>query len=349
MMSQEPLTAEAWLERAEAEEADDRPEAALEAVDQALSRDASLGQAWRLKASLLLDLDREDEALETLARATDALPQEAGLWFERGAALVGHHPDSAANCFARTRELDPTYPRVMPNLGIALLAAGRCHEAVGALEDAVRESPLEAHLWSRLGEASLGAQRCHRAVECFDRSLELAPEDYVALGNRALALCHLSRPEPALKTLEKAMELAPEEPRLWAIRGMLLEQAGQGEEALAAYDRSLELNPRDPDTWHHKAQYLQEHGRTEESVQCRRQAFVLSGRLKAWGMCLLDEKGQPVPGTEAGVETDLPPEAIAHRFLSSLLDKGHTVDDKGLVDGRFQAALWEIPLAGQQG
>ncbi len=342
LMSQEPMNANAWLQRACEEEEQDRTHAALTAVDEALSLSPILAEAWRLKASLLLDMDRTQEALQTLEQATSTLPQDPGCWFERGAALVEEDPATAADCFTRVQQLAPDFPRVTANLGIALLKAGRFEEAVRALEAAVTRSPEEAHLWSHLGEAALAVHRCRQALDSFDRALALTPDDYVILGNRALALCHLSRPEPALACLERALELAPQEARLWAIRGLLMEQAMHPDEALAAFDRSLDLDPRDPDTWSHKAQHLLGRGRTEEAVRCRRQALMLSGRLKVWGLCLLDEANSPVPGTELRCETDLPPEAIAHRYLADLAGQGHQVDQDGLVDGRFRAALWEM-------
>ncbi len=344
-MRQEDINAQTWLARARQEEEDERPEAALAAVDKALEGDPSLSEAWRLKASLHLDLEQEEQALQTLDLATQRLPQDAGCWFDRGAALVTSDPAAAAQCFAHARQLQPDMPRLAANLGIALLRAGQAEEAVGPLEAAVRESPDEAHLWCRLGEAALGAHRCQRAVECFDRCLALAGDDYVSLGNRALAMCHLSRPEPALKSLQRALELAPDQPRLWAIKGLALEQSLQHDEALEAFDRSLQLDPRDPDTWTHKAQHLFNRGQNEEASRCRRQALLLSGRLRAWGLCLLDEQGNQVPGSELRCESDLPPEAIAHRYLTTMAEQGHAVDEQGRVDGRFQAALWEIPAA----
>lgn len=342
-MTQEKIDAITWLEQARSKEEEEQAQEALIAVERALALDPELAEAWRLKASLLLDLDRTREALEALEEATSTLPGDPGCWFERGAALVECDPAAAAECFARTEELAPHHPRVQANLGMALLRADRAEEAVRFLEGATTSSPEEAHLWSHLGEACLATNRFRQALESFDRALALTPDDYVLLGNRALALCHLSRPEPALAGLERALELAPQEARLWAIRGLALEQAMRPDEALASFDRSLELNPRDPDSWTHKAQHLLQRGQAEEAVRCRRQALLLTGRLKAWGLCLLDESNRPVPGTELRCETDLPPEAIAHRYLADLTAKGHRVDQDGLVDGRYQAALWELP------
>lgn len=340
--SSEVQTAVAWLERARAEEDRDEPEAALEAVERALALDPEEGEAWRMKASLLLDLERPEEAERTLAEATERLPEDAGCWFDRGAALVvrGEH-HAAAECFERA--LERGHPRAAANLGRARLEAQEFGPALEALDRAVKEFPSEAALWARRGEAALGALQPQEALESFDKALDLAPDDYVSLGNRGLALARLSRPEPALESLERALALAPADARLWGNKGLVLEQLMREEEAVAAFDRALELDPNDPESWEHKAQHLMARGEPEQAAECRRRALRLQGRLKAWGLCLVDENSQAVPGSELGVESDMPPDGIAVQFLQMLARQGRQVGQDGVVDGKYRVAMWELP------
>ena len=246
-------TAAEWLEKALAEEDSDNTQTALQAVNKALKLDPSLGEAWRLKASLLLDMDRHKESFETLNDAVQRLPNDAGCWFDLGAFLATHdNLGQAAQCYIRCHNLNPQFPRVNTNLGLAFMKLGDYPNANQALTDAIPEALNDrdkAFILGRLGEINLALNQFDKAYEYMDQSLTLDDSDFVTLSN--MAMLHLQRqePEPALQAIESAVAKAPKDAMLHLMHATILDANSKIEEGDKAMQQALDLAPQSPEVW----------------------------------------------------------------------------------------------------
>lgn len=384
-MSEQNFTkAEEWLDFAEEQEDNDNTQEAFEAVEKALALNPRLGAAWCLKASLLQDVDKPEDAFQTLNQAVQKLPHDAQCWYELAAFLSSHRSlGQAAHCFSRAYEIDPNYPRVKANFGIALLNVGQFEQASQLLKlslDEAEDDIDKAHLLNRLGEAQMSSGSLDEAFKSFDQALSINDQDYSTMANMASLLCRQNQGQEALECLKPAFELAPKEGRLLVIKGIALDLLGKAEEAdkayakaavlspddpevwfqtaqhlarnnkgelaIEAYDKAISLNPETPEFWFQKSLVLRNMDKLQEAVLCHRQALGLSGRLIVWGIFLVDENNEPVPGTHLAVETDIavPQDDVAKQYLQSLVDKGHQADEKThLIDGKYRIGMTKLP------
>ncbi len=266
------FSAAEWLEQAQEAEDSDNTKTALEAVENALKLDPSLAEAWRLKASLLQDMDRPQDAFKTLNEACQRMPHNASLWFDTGAFLVAHQEIvQALHCFIRVHELDANYPRIKSNLGQTFLSIGDFENAAKLLEEAIEESNGDidkARLYKRLGEANLGLKDLDKAFDCFDKSLMLYDKDAVVLAN--MAMVHMQREEfePALQTIDSAISLAPKDPNLKVMLAAILDSRKETAKADAAIEEAIKLAPNDPELWIKIANRYIHKGDTFKAIEC---------------------------------------------------------------------------------
>jgi tetratricopeptide (TPR) repeat protein len=86
------------------------PEKAIALLDKALTLEPANDMLWVLRGSLLYDLRRYDEAVDSHDRAIAIKPDYAVAWYNRGIALfrLARYPDALAS-FDRALELNPEY------------------------------------------------------------------------------------------------------------------------------------------------------------------------------------------------------------------------------------------------
>jgi tetratricopeptide (TPR) repeat protein len=112
---------------------DDRQQA-LEGLDAALAADASLGQAHLLRARVLMDMHRIDDALSDLGQAVERLSEDYDLRLGYARLLVGSgRLDEAQNQFELLVEQKPQDPEILYALGLLSIEAEQLDQAEGYL------------------------------------------------------------------------------------------------------------------------------------------------------------------------------------------------------------------------
>ena len=257
-MSDQPkdFTAAEWLEQAEEAEDSDNTKTALEAVEKALKLDPSLGEAWRLKASLLQDMDQPQEAFRVLSEACQRLPHDAGCWFDLGAFLATHNNlPQALDCYMRCYNIDSDFPRIKTTLGMAFKDMHDFENAVRLLTDALEENHTDidkSRVLNRLAEAHIVLEHFDQAYECLDKALVLDESNFIALANMAMVHLQRQEKEAARSAIQSAIDKAPKNANLYIMKAAIYDDSADKEdrgEADKAIEKALQLAPEDPEIW----------------------------------------------------------------------------------------------------
>jgi protein O-GlcNAc transferase len=196
-------------------------EASFKLIERSLRLNPHQPHAHVNRAKALLSLNRPEQALESLEQALmcgPSLPADLHqpAMVHRGSALLQlQRPERALESFETARRLQPGSADSHSGRGRALLQLNRAREALESFEQAIRLNPGDAmaHLGRGIALQALGYSL--DALAAFDRALELpalTADRAAAHRNRAAALFNLQRPREAAESLERVVALAPEEP-----------------------------------------------------------------------------------------------------------------------------------------
>ena len=132
------------------------------------------------RGSILLDLQRYEEAITLLSRAIDLPEQEAfspaPVYHNRALAFteLGEY-DRALSDYDRAYELDPNDPRTLNNRGVVLTSMDNLDEAVRSFELARELDPAYLDPYFHLGNIAYDRGDFGLAVERFREALEIDP------------------------------------------------------------------------------------------------------------------------------------------------------------------------------
>jgi tetratricopeptide (TPR) repeat protein len=141
---------------------------------------------------------------------------------ESARLLSQHRPGEAAAILQPLYEAAPDHPDVAINLSGAYILQRKWRKAVSILNQAVRNHPNNAMLWTNLGAAELG-------------QLELAGP---------------KQQERAIVAYQNALHADPEAPNVHYHLGLIYKDRGEYTRSAALFQRALEVNPQDRDARH---------------------------------------------------------------------------------------------------
>ena len=150
----DPAFLEAGMNLANALQAAGEAQQALSAVEAVLRQSAALPPALLLRARLLAQLRRDEDAVESFVRYRALVPSDRAATLGKAACLVqlGRLDEAEALLRAVLQEA-PNAASVHDRLGNVLLSQGRVPEAIDAFETALRISPRSAVSFFNLGRA----------------------------------------------------------------------------------------------------------------------------------------------------------------------------------------------------
>ncbi len=180
-----------------------------------IAEDPSNAEAWYEKGVALNALERWEEALECLDKATH-LPST--YWtFSRAINakknmlyFSGRRAEAEAEEFMELFALvesDPSnaYDRAL--LGELLCEKRRYGEAIEWHNEAIKLDPSNAGFWTGKGKTLYKMGKFKKAIQCFDKAIELGPSFPQPYENRGKVLKALGRNDEAEICFSKAKEL----------------------------------------------------------------------------------------------------------------------------------------------
>ncbi|MBK8335253.1 MAG: response regulator [Sterolibacteriaceae bacterium] len=195
-----------------------KPEQAIGECDQiARGHTRHALDAMRLKAQLLIALERREEA-EELYRAI--LERKAVPWARMGLAWVlfaKGELDAAGAAAAEVIAATPTYLSAYTFLAEVQEAQGDAESAMQALDRATAHSPNNVARLRKLGSLAVGARDLERARRAFDKVLERAgdsdivsPDDYANAVRVAIQQGSVQDTEKYVQQLRRRFRGKPE-------------------------------------------------------------------------------------------------------------------------------------------
>jgi tetratricopeptide (TPR) repeat protein len=252
-----------------------------------VARFPSAGVAWKA-LGVTLKLQHQD-ALPSLARAAELLPDDAEAQANLGAALLdaGQFPE-AVRSLQRALVVKPDYADAHSNLGNAWRSQGRFAEAVSSYRAAVACAPEHVALHVNLGNALLALGRAEEAVASYRSALSHDPDNAEILTNLAQALLALGRIDESIATVRRALALKPQLAPAHSTLGDVMLKLSRLREASESYARALEIQPDLLDALNNLAVALRLQGRTDQAELTCRKALAINPQSAATLAVLAD-------------------------------------------------------------
>lgn len=184
----------------------------------------------------------------TLFRATIARNPDS--WFAHNnlglALLEAGRPHDALPAFTRALELAPDQPAIHYNLARVLRADGRLDDAIVHYQQALRQKVLDSYN-AELAAALVEARRLPEAIEHFQLAVQLQPDSAEAENNLGAALLEAGRVDDAIDHFTRSTQLSPALDHAHANLGRALLHAGQPGAAVEHLRVAVRLDPDNPD------------------------------------------------------------------------------------------------------
>jgi len=239
----------------------------------------NLSEAWQWKGQLLEDMGRYEEAIEALDNATEADPNSARDWSQKGfllASQLGRY-EEAIQSYNHALEIDPENAGALVGKGDVLCSLGSYQEAgqlydkaILAIQQKNQNSYKLADAWYGKGESQRKQGRYEEALQAYDKAIEINTSHVQdAQIGRAAVLEHMGRQKEALAACNQSLadyeRIAKDNPKradIWLGLGNALAGLGRYEEAVEAYNKAIDLCPRCIDAWLNKGKSLDNLART---------------------------------------------------------------------------------------
>ncbi len=174
-------------------------------------------------------------------------PESAEGWAFLGHALsrLGLDPSQA---FAKSLELDYTFPVGHYFIGLHFLAQGNLERARQELLYALSLEPLNPYFQAALAEVEIQRGNYQEAEVRLKKAVELAPEEpsfRLYLGELQIGIL-MRTDQEALENILKAIEISPSNPKGWELAGIAYYYAGRSALAEPYLKKALELSPDSP-------------------------------------------------------------------------------------------------------
>jgi tetratricopeptide (TPR) repeat protein len=217
-------------------------EPALRLLREALEKDATLHDAWRSYADLLVNLGDAAAANCAYQKFIDTDP--AGGILQQAALCMGRDERPQAEAlFRRVLQHNSNHIGALCGLAAVSLDAGYPQDAERLLRHALKQSAHMPLIWRGLAQTFLQTGDLAKAEVAVRHSLSIDDGAAASWVLFASVLAHTMRQAEALDAYDQALKLEPNQVRVALSRGHVLKTLGRRAEAEAAYQHCLELQP----------------------------------------------------------------------------------------------------------
>ena len=256
-----------------------RPTEALAAVDRACAQHPDSAEIAQARATVLLVLGENDQALEEFGRAIRLGGDEIEPRYGRALAFAraGRREEALAEIDRIGEDIPPGELFVLR--GYVYYYLGDYQAAAEDLSHAFSADPTQGEVATLLGDALFNSGRLPEARQVLDRAVEIAPEEFLAHARRGQVLLAEKDLDHAIAELRRAAELDPGQAWLHVVLGEALRQDGQLPAALESLDRSLQIEPDSARAIGTRGQVLAMLGRLPEAADELRRAVAMDQSL----------------------------------------------------------------------
>ncbi len=272
-----------------------RNEEALKLLEYALRLNERSANLWAKLGQVQRKLGQLDASLGSFDRALALEPTYTWAWYGKGLTLSAmKRHEEALDCFQQAVQIDPRDVWSWYSYADELLLLNRSSESVAALQEALKIDPDHVESWVKLGQAYRNLSQYEEAVEAYQRAIELQPTNSWGWNGLGLVLRALGRRDEARYCYEQAIEHDPQVTWYYINLMTLLLDNGQAAEALTVIERALMIDAANPNVWARHGHALRRLNRCEEALVSYDRALALDETYAwAWngkGLCLMKLK-----------------------------------------------------------
>lgn len=267
-------------------------EDALRQCDTALEINPDATSTRFLRAQLLRELDRNEEALEEAERVLESDPfHEGALQLAGYLATVQGDAEAGREYYRSYLDINPGNVAIRMRIAYEIAQAGDAEGAMQFIAVGLDVEPENGDLNEQYGNfaftAASDAQTAYtmstpgaeglapEAAEFYREAIDAYMKVFAERGaemeegrlrNIIAAHIQLEEFDQAISRAEQFLESHPESEVLWSFYGDALQRSGRIEDAIAALDRVLEINPQHPNAALRQGNWLIQAGRVDEAV-----------------------------------------------------------------------------------
>jgi tetratricopeptide (TPR) repeat protein len=265
-------------------------EDALRQCDAALEINPEANGTRFLRAQLLRELDRNDQALEEAKRVLAVDPfHEGALQLAGYIATVEGDAAEGREYYRQYLDINPGNVAIRMRIAYEIAQAGDPEGAMEFIQVGLDVDPENADLNDQFGNfaftAASNAQSAHElgggtglspdAAGFYRQAIDAYMKVFAARGaempegrlrNIVAAHVQLEEFDEAVSKSEQFLQTHSESEVLWSLYGDALQRTGRLEDAIAALDKVLEINPSHPNAALRQGNWLIQAGRVDEAV-----------------------------------------------------------------------------------
>jgi len=245
-----PQSAEAWFIKSEVHRARRDFDGALEYYKKATDVDPQHVTARLARAATLIDLGKDERALEDLRQVWAVRPEDPQAYYLYALLLSkSGRMDEAQDMLERAEmalmrsstDFVLRHPPSLLLLGVIYYQNQKYDKAYDMLDRYVRLEPYHAGARKLLGSILLKRDLGHAAIKMLSPLLDVAPDDPELLMLLSNAYTKSRQPEQAAKLLERAAVLAPTRPEIRTQLALSRLAEGREAEAVDELESALSL------------------------------------------------------------------------------------------------------------
>ena len=226
---------------------------ALEALREAARRDPAMVEAWILLASVHYTLGEDIECLGATEEALRHQANSGAAWNLRGLTLARlNRNEEALDALARAMRIDGWFITAAQNAFNTLLSLDRYDEALRVADVVLAEQQENGHFWAMRSAALRYLHQYPRAHHAASEAVRLAPTNPYAWLQLGLILRRLRGHDEALeafKASERELERHEVSPDSLRLRTLILREQWRFSEALVAGQQAKALEPENALNW----------------------------------------------------------------------------------------------------
>jgi tetratricopeptide (TPR) repeat protein len=268
-------------------------ENALRNCDESLAVNPDAVSTRYLRARILMEMERLDEALAELETVIETNPfHEEALQSAGYVAAITDQDEKARDFYSRYLDINPGNAAIRMRIAYELAQAGDPVGAMEFIQVGLDVDPENVDLHEQYGgfafRAALDAQQAaqvgaqnggaevtpeaegyyREAIASYERVFEAkgAETPVAHLQNIIRAYLQLGDTQEAISMAERTLEAHGQQAELWVLYAEALQRDGQLNEAITALDRVMEINPDHPNAPLRQGAWLIDAGRLDDAV-----------------------------------------------------------------------------------
>jgi serine/threonine protein kinase/lipoprotein NlpI len=189
-------------------------------------------------------LNAYNEALNIYNESLKIHPENFDNWMEKGKILANleRYPE-AIKAYHRAIGLNPNSARVWQAKGEIFVALGNLKKALEAFDRALSLVPKSYSVLRDRGLILSQEKRYDEAIVSFQKAIDINPNDYKSWLGKGLAFASLQQRQEALIAFDRAAEIMPQDTSVWLERGTILARWGKYAKACDSFERATAIDP----------------------------------------------------------------------------------------------------------